>query len=290
MVHIALFTVALIYGVTFSLVKDIMPFYLQGFGFIVIRVGGAALLFLLLSFTIKKEKINWKAHGKLFLICSIFGVAANMLMFFKGLEITTPINGAVLMLATPIFVLLFNIYILKEKILAVQIIGIALACAGAILLMLGRNFTFSSATLPGDVLIILNAISYAFYLVMVKKLMVHYHPFTVSKYTFLMGFILVLPFGLPELMQGNFNMPPKIVLEILFIIVFTTFITYLLNIWALKKVGPSIVGAYIYLQPILASIIAIVLKTDNLTIQKIAAAVLIFAGVFITSNTIKWHK
>ena len=267
-----------------------MPFYLQGFGFIVLRVSGAAILFLMLSLSIKKEKINWRLHFKDFLLCSIFGVAANMLMFFKGLEITTPINGAVLMLATPIFVLILNSFIFKISILPFQIFGILMACGGAILLMMGRQFSFSSDTLPGDILIILNAISYAFYLVLVKKLIKVYHMFTVSKYTFLFGSILVLPFGLPELLNGNFNMPTKIILEIGFIIVFTTFVTYLLNAWAILKVGPATVGAYIYLQPILATIIAIALQKDELTIQKIISAVLIFAGVFITSNNIKWYK
>jgi len=267
-----------------------MPFYLQGFGFIVLRVSGAAILFLLLSLSIKKEKVNWKLHFKDFLLCSIFGVAANMLMFFKGLEITTPINGSVLMLATPIFVLILNSFIFKISILPYQIFGILIACSGTILLMMGRQFSFSSDTLPGDILIILNAISYTFYLVLVKKLIKIYHTFTVSKYTFLFGSILVLPFGLPELLNGNFNMPTKIILEIGFIIVFTTFVTYLLNAWAILKVGPATVGAYIYLQPIFATVIAIALQKDELTIQKIISAVLIFAGVFITSNNIKWYK
>ncbi len=267
-----------------------MPFYLQGFGFIVLRVGGAALLFLAATYTMPRQKIDWKKHGGLIVLCSLFGVAANMLMFFKGLEITTPINGAVLMLATPIFVLILNTFIFKQNLTLLQVIGIITACAGAVLLMLGRQFTFSSTTLPGDLLIIFNAISYAIYLVLVKKLLVHYHTLTVSKYTFLIGFILILPFGLPELMHANFNMPPSIIVEIVFIILFTTFITYLLNAWAINKVGPTLVGAYIYLQPILATIIAIILQKDILSLQKVVAALLIFAGVYITSLKYKWYK
>ncbi|MDI1234127.1 MAG: DMT family transporter [bacterium] len=289
-VHIALFTVALIYGITFSLVKDIMPFYLQGFGFIVLRVGGAAILFLGTSLTRPRESINWKAHGGLILSCSVFGVAANMLMFFKGLEITTPINGAVLMLATPIFVLILNTFIFKQQLTFLQLLGILTACAGAILLMIGRNFTFSTTTMPGDILIILNAISYAIYLVLVKKLLTHYHTLTVSKFTFLIGFVFILPFGIPELIHSNFNMPTYIIVEILFIIVCTTFVTYLLNAWAINKVGPTLVGAYIYLQPVLAAIIAIILQKDILTLQKVIATLLIFAGVYITSLKYKWYK
>jgi len=267
-----------------------MPFYLQGFGFIVLRVGGAAILFFATSLTRPIGKINWKQHGGLIVLCSLFGVAANMLMFFKGLEITTPINGAVLMLATPIFVLIFNTFIFRQPITALQIIGILTACVGAILLMVGRNFTFSSVTLPGDLLVIFNAISYAVYLVLVKKLLAHYHTLTVSKFTFLIGFVMILPFGWPELMQSNFNMPTYIVVEIIFIIVCTTYVTYLLNAWAINKVGPTLVGAYIYLQPVLAAIIAIILQKDILTLQKVIAALLIFAGVYITSLKYKWYK
>ena len=289
-VHIALFTVSFIYALTFSLVKDIMPFYLQGFGFIVIRVSGAALLFLLASSQIK-ERINWRAHGWRILACAVFGVAANMLMFFKGLEITTPINGAVLMLATPIFVLLLNIVINKERMNLLQGIGVLLAAFGSIMLMSGKSFQLSSSTYMGDLLILLNAISYAMYLVLAKDLLRQYHTLTVSKYTFLIGAILVLPFGYPELVQGKFNeMTPVIIAEVLFIIVCTTFVTYLLNAWAIQQAGPNIVGAYIYLQPILASIIAIILKKDTLTAYKMFSILLIFAGVFITTTHLKWYK
>lgn len=268
-----------------------MPYYLQGFGFIVLRVSGAALLFLIASNFGPKEKVDWKLHGRRMLLCSVLGVTANMLMFFKGLEITTPINGAVLMLATPIFVFLLNVFVNKQKVIMAQLIGILTACIGCVVLMAGRNFSFNTDTLPGDVLIILNAISYAGYLVAAKELLSHYHTLTVSKYTFLFGTLFVLPFGYGELMEAKFSeMDTKIILEILFVIVFTTFVTYLLNAWAIVKAGPTLVGAYIYLQPILAAIIAILLKKDELSMQKILAILLIFAGVFITSTKSKWYK
>lgn len=280
-----------IYAVTFSLVKDIMPEYIKGFGFIILRVCGAAVLFFIASLFAKKEKVDWKAHGPRILLCSVLGVMANMLMFFKGLEITTPINGAVLMLATPIFVLILNAFINKQAIVLSQVLGILLACLGCVFLMSGRAFSFNTQTLPGDILILLNAISYAGYLVFAKELFNHYHTWTVSKYTFLIGSVLVIPFGFNELKAARFEaMDTTIVLEILFIIVFTTFVTYLLNAWAILKAGPTLVGAYIYLQPILAAIIAILLKKDSLNMHKILAIMLIFAGVYITSTKFKWYK
>lgn len=267
-----------------------MPFYIQGFGFIILRVTGAALLFFLASLMVVKEKIDLKQHGLRLLFCSVFGVAANMLMFFKGLEITTPINGAILMLATPIFVFVLNTIINKQKMLMSQLLGILIACLGCFMLMSGKNFEFSSVTFIGDVLIVLNAISYAGYLVLAKELLKHYHIITVSKYTFAIGAILVLPFGWQELNEAKFAlMNTEIVIKIVFIIIFTTFITYLLNAWAIMKAGPTIVGAYIYLQPILATIIAIILQKDTLDLHKIWATLLIFAGVYITSTKFKWQ-
>ena len=114
---------------------------------------------------------------------------------------------------------------------------------------------------------------------------------TVSKYTFSIGSIMVIPFGWQELSNAHFSaMSTDIVMKIVFVIVFTTFITYLLNAWAIHKAGPTLVGAYIYLQPILATIIAIILQKDTLTMHKILSTLLIFAGVYITSSKLKWHK
>jgi len=290
-VHAALFIVASIYALTFSWAKDIMPLYIQGFGFIIIRVWGAALLFFIASFFTKKETINLKEHGLRLLLCSVFGVAANMLMFFKGLEITTPINAAVLMLATPIFVFILSVLINKNRVYYSQVFGILLACLGCLWLMSGRSFHFSSTTLPGDILIILNAISYAGYLVLAKKLLQNYHFITVSKYTFFIGGLLVLPFGFKELQAAHFAiMDTEIILKVLFIIVCSTFITYLLNAWSIMKAGPTIVGAYIYLQPVLATLIAIFLQKDSLDLHKIISTVLIFTGVYITSTKFKWQQ
>lgn len=290
-VHLALFTVSLIYAITFSIVKDVMPAYIGAFGFIVLRVGGAAILFLLASLFVAGEKIDWKQHGLRLLLCSIFGVMANMLMFFKGLEITTPINGAVLMLATPVFVFVLSVVFYRQKLEIIRGIGILTACLGCLLLMAGKSFSFSGETLPGDILILANAISYALYLVLARKLLSLYHTLTVSKYTFAIGTLLVLPFGLGDLADARFSdMSAGIWAEVVFIIVFTTFVTYLLNAWAIVKAGPTLVGAYIYLQPILASIIAIALKKDELSMQKILSILLIFAGVFITSTNNLWYK
>ena len=230
LVHLALFAVALIYAIFFSWARDIMPHYLKPEGFIVIRIGSAALMYWVAHTFLIRQPFNFRQDGKLLFWCALTGVAANMLMFFKGMSITTPINGSVLMLFTPVFVVVIDHLKRKKWPNAALSSGILLACFGAVLLMGGAGFSFSSATVIGDVWVTLNAISYAIYLVLVKGLVGRYHAMTVNKWTFTLGTLFVLPFGLPQLAETQFQaIPWDVWLKILYVLVFTTFITYQLN-------------------------------------------------------------
>lgn len=286
-VHLALFTVSLIYGATFTIAKQVMPAFVQPFAFILMRVSVAAvLIFIFHSLFIKHKITDWRDMKQLF-VSALFGVAFNMLLFFKGLSITTPINGAVLMMNTPIFVVVFAALYLKEKITAQKILGILIAAFGAVLLMGGSSFNFSAQTVWGDVMVTANAIIYAFYLVYAKSLMQKYHPLTVTMWSFLFGWIVVLPFGAGEFMEIDFtSFTPKIWLFVAFVTVGSTFLTYVLNAYALRTASSSLVGSYIYLQPVLATLIAIVSGNDMLTFQKLIYISIIFAGVFLVS----WKK
>jgi drug/metabolite transporter (DMT)-like permease len=176
---------------------------------------------------------------------------------------------------------------LKEKITPQKIIGIAIAAIGAILLMGGTHFNFSNDTVWGDIMVTANAIIYAFYLVYAKSLMQKYHPLTVTMWSFVFGWFVVLPFGAGEFMEINFSgFPPKIWLFVAFITIGSTFITYVLNAYALRKASSSLVGTYIYLQPVLATLIAIISGKDMLTIEKCCYILIIFSGVFLVS----WRK
>lgn len=283
-VHLALFIVSLIYAATFSIAKEVMPVYVKPMGLIGIRVWGAVVLLWITHAIFVKEKIRDRADYLELLKCAVFGVAANMLLFFKGLAITTPINGAILMVTTPLFVGFFSFFILKEKATLIKIAGLVLGLTGALLLLVGPNLSFSSATLSGDVMVMLNAIIYSYYLIIAKSLLHKYNPITVIKWTFLFGGILILPFSIPELQYVQWEqIPTTIWYSIAFLIMGATFLTYLLNGWALRHANSSLVGAYIYLQPILASLIAIILGKDELTWQKIFFAFLIFVGVYLVS-------
>jgi len=286
-VHLALFTVSLIYGATFTIAKQVMPTYIQPFAFILMRVSVAAIfIFIFHSIFIKRKITDWRDMKQLF-VSALFGVAFNMLLFFKGLSITTPINGAVLMMNTPIFVVLFAAVYLKEKITYQKVTGILVAAFGAVLLMGGANFNFSGQTVWGDVMVTANAIIYAFYLVYAKSLMQKYHPLTVTMWSFLFGWLVVLPFGAGEFMEIKFSdFTPQIWLFVAFVTIGSTFLTYVLNAYALRKASSSLVGSYIYLQPVLATLIAVVSGKDMLTLEKLMYVMVIFCGVFLVS----WKK
>ncbi len=283
--HLALFAANLIYGLNYSVAKDVMPEYIQPFGFILLRVIGATLLFWLFHSLLSTEQLRKKDIPRVAL-CGLFGVAMNQLLFFAGLNITTPINAAIIMTSNPILVIIAASIILKEVITKQKLTGLALGVIGALLIILFKaDFSFDSSTWPGDLMIFLNAASYGVYLVLVKPLMTQYKPLTIIKWVFTFGLLYVLPFGYTDFMAIEWNTFPEIIwLETAFVVICTTFFAYLLNIFALKNLQPSTVSIYIYTQPVLAALFAILMGKDEITLVKIVGTILIFSGVYIVSK------
>lgn len=286
--HLGLLIANLIYALNYTFAKDVMPEYIQPSGFILLRIIGGVFLFGTSYIFFVKEKIS-KSDLLLFGICGFFGIAVNQLLFFGGLNLTTPINAAIIMTLTPILVILLSKFSLKEKITFQKTLGASLGLGGAIILILnGGMFNVNFNHMQGNLFILINATSYALYLVLIKPLMLKYHPITVMTMVFLFGLIFVLPFGLVELLSvewGTFS--EKIILEVLFVVVCTTFIAYLFNASALKYVMPSTVSIYIYLQPLLATVVAILLKSDKLDGIKIISSIFIFLGIYLVSRNVK---
>lgn len=282
--HLALFGANLIYGINYTVAKDIMPDYLAPSGFILLRVLGATALFWLVQRQIKGESIAKKDHLRL-AICAFFGVATNQLLFFNGLNLTSPINAAIIMTSNPVLVLIMAAIIIKERITLQKSIGILLGAAGALFLILSSAQTVE-APAPGwgNLMVFLNAASYGVYLVLVKPLMQRYKPLTVIKWVFTYGLLFVLPFGWEQFMSSSWDFPPNIWWGLVFVVVGTTFLAYLFNIYALKTVNPSTVSFYIYLQPLLASLVAILLGKDQIQSHMIISALLIFTGVYLVSK------
>jgi drug/metabolite transporter (DMT)-like permease len=277
--------VSIIYGVTFTIAKDVMPLYIDAYGFILLRVGGSVLLFWLVWLFMPKEKIALNDFPRI-IAAAFFGVAFNMLTFFKGLSLTSPISAAVIMVSTPMIVLTLSAIIMKERMQKRMVFGIILGLIGtAFLILYGKSIGSATNAGLGNFLVLVNAISYGFYLIIVKKLMDKYNAFTFVKWIYLFGFIMVLPFGWSQFQTVNWDLVPMdICWKIGFVVVFSTFLTYLLNLLSMKELKPTTVAVFIYLQPLFATIFAISLGKDELSLVKIGSAILIFVGVYLVTQ------
>ena len=286
--HLALFAANLIYGINYTVAKEVMPDYIEPLGFILVRVTGAVILFWLCYALFYYEKVKKGDLLKL-AICGLFGIAINQMLFFEGLNLTTPINAAVIMVTNPILVLLFGIFLATERFNTKKGIGVALGALGAIVLITnGSQVSMNNEHFWGNIMVFINASSYAVYLVLVKPLMQKYKPITVISWVFLFGILFVIPFGWSDFQAIEWaTMPSGILWRIAFVVIGTTFLAYLLNIYGLKNLNPSTVSTYIYLQPVLASIVAVIASSDSLDITKIGSSVLIFLGVYLVSHKTK---
>jgi len=286
--HLAILGANLIYGLNYVIAKGIMPDYMAPRTIIFFRVMGAAILFWVIASLLKPEKVDKKDLKKL-LGAAFFGIALNQIMFFEGLNLTTPINASIIMVGTPILVLVFSHYILKEGLTKLKLLGIALGSAGALWLILkSGSFTFSSDTLLGNIFILINASSYALFLVLIKPLMRKYSPITIMKWLFTFGLIFVIPVSLKLVVQTNYAIIPfNIWMSITYVVLFKTVLAYLLNNYSLKLVSPTVNSAYIYLQPFLATVVALATGKDFLTWVEVTAALLIFTGVYFVSRPVK---
>jgi drug/metabolite transporter (DMT)-like permease len=282
----ALFMVQLLYGLNYTFAKIVInENFVKPFAFVLLRVGGATLLFWVLGLFFKQEKIDLKDYFTFF-FGALFGVAINMLLFLKGLELTTPIHASVIVTITPIIILILSSFFLSEKITRLKVLGVILGfCGGILLTVLGKSTRIGDNVPLGNTLIFINAISYSIYIIIIKKLTSKYHPFTFIKWLFLFGLILVLPFGYSETTEIQWHtFTPYVWFSVVFVVVGATFGTYILNPLALRSLKASTVGVFIYLQPVIAGIFAIVMGVDAVSPVKIIAMILIFSGVYLVTK------
>lgn len=292
--HLALLLVNLIYGANYLVAKGLMPDLIQPSGFILLRVLGALCLFWVARLLYKHQPLA-PADFVRIALCGLFGVAGNQLFFFNGLNLTSPINAAIIMTANPILVLIMASLLIGERISRTRIAGIAAGATGAIwLISLSAGNHGGQSNWLGDLMILINAASYAVYLVIVKPLMQRYSPITVISWVFLAGSIFVLPFGWNQFAAIEWSRFTAGQLgAAAFVVVGTTFLAYLLNIFAIRIVSPSVVSSYIYLQPLMAAVFAALFAwlgwtavdyTGGISLQKILSTALIFTGVYLVSK------
>src|SRR5450759_594162 len=258
---------------------DIKPFALVS-----LRSISAAILFWITSLFIPKEPVNRKDLLYMF-GCSFFGVVINQTLFLVGLDMTTPINSSIILSTNPIFAFVFAALILRERITLLKGTGLAIGLSGVLLLIL-QNGTpdLASTTFLGDVYTLVNTISWAFYTVIIKRMLEKYHPVTVMKWTFLFGMLTNIPVGYHQWSTMDWSSIPMIAwLQIGFVIVGATYLGYLLIAFGLRQLSPTIVSTYTYIQPIIAAYLATLMEQDHIDIVMITSALLLFAGVFVVS-------
>ena len=276
----------MIYGLNHTIAKEVMPDHVGAFGFIFIRTAGATILFWFASLFVPFEKINKKDYLKLF-ITALLGMCLNMLSFFKGLELSTPVNSGIFATTNPIIILCLSYFFLKEKIGVKKFIGITLGFIGALILVLQgtENSLRAPNVLLGNFLFLLNSIFFSSFIIMVKPLTQKYSTITIMKWLFFLGFFMTLPVTSKEFSEINWgNLPFDAVWRIIFVVLGTTFLTYVLNLFALKKLQASTVGAFAYAQPIIAISFAIITGNDYISLGRGLACLTIIVGVYLVSQ------
>ncbi|AXT18372.1 DMT family transporter [Flavobacteriaceae bacterium AU392] len=295
--HIALLGANIIYGANYLIAKGVMPNKIGPAAFVFLRILGASILFWLIKSFIK-ERVEKKDLWRL-VICGLLGVATNQLLFFHGLNLTSPIDASIIITFIPVMVLIFSALILKERVTTNKVLGITIGGIGAIFLVWYGKSSGGTSSLLGNLLVFINASSYAMYLVLVKPLMKKYNSLTVISWVFLFGFVFMFPFGISDMLSTDFStFTLNTYLAVAFVVVGTTFLAYLFNIYALKQVSPSVTGSYTYVQPavsfIMVSIYAYAFNNteyaQDINLVKILSCALVVSGVYLISLKPKKEK
>lgn len=275
-----------IFGFNHTIAKELMPNVLSPNALLYSRVLGAAICFWFVSLFTKREKVEIKDF-KLIIICAIFGMGLNMITALNGLYNSTPINSSIITTLAPIFIFLISVILLKEKISKRKYAGVFIGFIGTLTLILLNEKSLENAPNInlGNFYLFINSISYALYFVLVKPLTEKYNMITIMKWLFLFSIFINMPFGLVEFMQVEWvEINNTSLIKIFYVVFCTTFLVYLLNLYALKNLKATTVGMFIYLQPVIGILFAIYRGADKLTVPDISSVLLVFTGVYLVSK------
>jgi len=284
--HLALLGVQAFFGslpVIAKVVLNVVPSTaLVGF-----RVGLTALV--LFVFQRSRGNLQLRERGDYWrlAVLSLFGVTLNQLLFIGGLSLTKASNTSLLAVTIPIFTLLVSAILRTEKLRAIKVFGIFLAAAGVVFLLDPRSAGFSSETTAGDILIVLNSLSYGIYVATSKSVITRNGAMRSITWIFIFSSLVCVPLGAFSFSRIDISdMGPTIWLLILYISLLATAVPYFLNAWALARVNPSTVAVYVYLQPLIGFVLAVVFLGEKIDIKFVAAAIFIFAGVLLATRTV----
>lgn len=282
--HLALLAVQLFFG-SLPVIGKVVLAVIPSVALVGFRVGITALV--LFVFQRSRANLRLKQRGDYWrlAVLSVFGVTINQLLFVGGLSLTKASNTSLLAVTIPIFALTIGAISGVEKLRVVKIFGIVLAAIGVILLIDPRKASFSSETTLGDLMIILNSLSYGIYVTSSKDVLTRNGAVKSMTWIFIFASVVCVPLGLYSMSDIDVvSITPAIWLLILYIAIIATAMPYLFNAWALARVNPSTVAVYIYLQPLIGFLLAVFLLGENVGLNFIAAALLIFAGVYLVTK------
>lgn len=288
--HAAILTANILFALNYSYSKTLIPGFLSPEALCIARIGCAAVVFFLVAVTLVRERIRWRDLGWLAL-AALFGTGGNQYIFLQGLQYTSPVDAAIISVIGPVLVLVISAILGRDRITWLKSIGIAVGASGALLTILyGGIAHFGSGHLTGNVLIFIAALSYACYLVVVKNLMMRYHPITVTAWMFGLSTLLLFPFLGRSLFTSSWDhFTPAAWGSLAFVVLGATVLSYLCVAGSLKKLKPTTVSIYTYLQPVIATFVAILRGQDRVDWVKIAAALLVFAGVFLVTQSYRFE-
>lgn len=255
-----------------------------------LRVFGAMILFWIFSFFQKPEHVGHKDLMKLF-VASLLAIVFNQGSYIFGVGMTSPVDASIITTSMPLIAMILAAIFLKEPITSKKILGIAVGASGALLLILGSSQASGTTVkgdnpLLGDVFVLLAQCSYAFYFVLFKNFVTKYSAVTVMKWMFTYAFICLLPFSYSSLLATDWlALDGARIASILFVVVGATFLSYILIIVGQKNLRPTVAGMYNYIQPLVATIVAICWGMDSFNLTKVLSVVMIFGGVWLVTSS-----
>ena len=285
--HLSMFAACAIWGLMAPLGKDAMTHGLDGPSMVFIRVAGGALLFWTASLFVKREHVPLK-HVLTFAGAAVFGIVCNQCGYTIGLSLTSPINASIVTTSMPIFAMLLAALILKEPITSKKVLGVMLGCSGALMLILTSVSHASDKVgdIRGDLCCLGAQFSYALYLSLFNKFIRKCSIFTVNKWMFLWATIILLPLAGPHTLSVVSNpLSTKTLLETAYVVLFGTFIGYILVIKAQKILRPTVVASYNYVQPLVAVVVSVLTGLGVLKWTHGLAVILVFAGVTLVTKS-----
>ena len=284
--HIAMFSANIIFGLNTPISRTLMPQILSPYTLTFFRLAGGLILFWIVSVFTKKEHVPAKDILLLF-FASLFALTLNQLPYFIGLSLTSPIDASIVVTMLPILTMILAALILKEPITLMKAIGVLVGASGALLLVFHSPVIHNGhSNFWGNVIVFGAVSSFALYLTLFKALISRYSSVTIMKWMFLFGTIVCLPFCYKPIMQTDFSMLTlPTYWRIGYVVVFATFIGYLLIPVGQKNLRPTTLSMYNYVQPVVASMVAVAIGIDIFGIEKGLAGVLVFAGVYIVTQS-----